>query len=1512
MDSLPARIRVVVAAGAVLAAPILFAGLALAQQCSPAAGGSPCGFADGVASRADPDGGDLTVGNPIHPITGNKYQEELDAPPLPGFLGLEIRRHYNSSYVAADTPWGRGWALSYDTRVYRSGSSLQIVQADGRRLVFSAPADSAGGTSDPPCVPAAPGQGDLYIESDGYRWVWPQQRELVFDRRGDLVQIGPVGGLVSEVARIVRDPGGRITHVTDPAGRSMEFSYDANGYLSRISHPLGEWRYRVDPGGQVDSVLAPDGVMRRYRYDDIGHRSRFTAIAISAPGKAEQVIGRWTYDLHGRAVGYRRPDGSELRMQFDQQPDGKRVSTLTNALGGRTVYSAAEIAGRWRVMEIRGPGCAECGPADIRMRYDPQGQLIAKWRIGGDGIEYRRDRYGRVVQVTAVRQPDRDSGGRDSDGREPGVVVLRLEYPDQHAHWPSLVARPSVATGMEAKVLFERDERGNLLALTQTGYAPAILPDRGARPPLPISRTVQMRYETVSGRRVLVSVDGPLPNGPAGDPTDSDVTQFHYDEHDGQLRSFMSPGGAVRRFSSQDPAGRPTVTIDTDGFRELERQNVYDIRGNRVSSRVTGWLLDRGLQRIPGSAVHGLSHREYNLQGRVIRSVDPAGREIHWDHDAAGRASGVRDSRGYRSALTRDAEGQVKIFALHEPESKQPLRATYFDRDPDGRLLSMLLPDGRQIRYHYDTNGQAIGFTDPDRLLQFALPEANLHRDGSDVLDDFGRVLLRMLPEHGHQSLTYDEAGRIVEIVDAGGGKTVYGYDAAGRLLSSGRADGTATVAYAYEGNQLVSVDDPAQSTRYSRDAFGRVVQTRVLLSGMDGGPKVLSTVRDPDTGLVTDLGLADGQSVHLVRNSAQAAGDVRQLKLRSAFWTSMMARLRPWLPSETAHRIEGLVPGAIVAEDIEVHPFNGLARLRHGNGMLLTRRFDLAGRTSRLRSAGVHGVAIDWRYGYGAGPRMRTIEAQGQSSQGGALYPRLQRFDYDALGVLRTATEPAGPGAQPGITLTSADGHRDQPTVKRDALGRVILDGHFRYAYTASGQVREVRDARNGGLVAIYDYNHLGQRVRKTVNDEAGRAATVFFLWHDGRLVAEMAPDGTVSTQYLGLNDGRRFLPIAKLERVTRSTGERRMQLKQATGPGNAYATLAIHADHRGAPVAMTDARQRLVWRAAVAPSGLAHVDSARGGSDLNLRLPGQYWDKETGLHDNWHRTYDPRSGRYLQPDPLGRPGGPDAYRYAGGDPINRIDPLGLYEIDVHYYMTFFLGVTAGLDPEEARIVALASQYVDNNPLTRPVDRTSLGTTIGSILHNQQALLAYHFVLSGADGRTLPDYRSVRLTNPDSPQLRNLLAAAGSGLVNRNGSLQFLGEYLHALADTYSHRDARGRPYDALFVNCGVGHGHDLHEPDLTYDDIVTAPETGDEGQPPAGQVWRREARTLEMERTLYRTLLGYGNPAKAKTPEEIDAVLRAFNAIREREESGTVEDFYGEAGHTAAGAPAIGVWKY
>ncbi|EDY2550083.1 RHS element protein, partial [Salmonella enterica] len=60
-------------------------------------------------------------------------------------------------------------------------------------------------------------------------------------------------------------------------------------------------------------------------------------------------------------------------------------------------------------------------------------------------------------------------------------------------------------------------------------------------------------------------------------------------------------------------------------------------------------------------------------------------------------------------------------------------------------------------------------------------------------------------------------------------------------------------------------------------------------------------------------------------------------------------------------------------------------------------------------------------------------------------------------------------------------------------------------------------------------------------------------------------------------------------------------------------------------------------------------------------IRLPGQQWDKESGLYYNRHRYYDPAQGRYITQDPIGLDGGLNSYSYVKNNPVNWIDPLGL-----------------------------------------------------------------------------------------------------------------------------------------------------------------------------------------------------------------------------------------------------------
>ena len=140
-----------------------------------------------------------------------------------------------------------------------------------------------------------------------------------------------------------------------------------------------------------------------------------------------------------------------------------------------------------------------------------------------------------------------------------------------------------------------------------------------------------------------------------------------------------------------------------------------------------------------------------------------------------------------------------------------------------------------------------------------------------------------------------------------------------------------------------------------------------------------------------------------------------------------------------------------------------------------------------------------------------------------------------------------------------------------------------------------------------------------------------------ENRLLAEIAENGTVLREYVWLGQE----PVALREYEVR--------------PGLYF----YINDHLGTPQRLITGEGTVVWQAAALPFGRTQVQL--GTVQNNLRFPGQYFDAETGLHYNWNRYYDPETGRYLSPDPIGLEGGLNLYAYVENDPVNWVDKEGL-----------------------------------------------------------------------------------------------------------------------------------------------------------------------------------------------------------------------------------------------------------
>ena len=202
--------------------------------------------------------------------------------------------------------------------------------------------------------------------------------------------------------------------------------------------------------------------------------------------------------------------------------------------------------------------------------------------------------------------------------------------------------------------------------------------------------------------------------------------------------------------------------------------------------------------------------------------------------------------------------------------------------------------------------------------------------------------------------------------------------------------------------------------------------------------------------------------------------------------------------------------------------------------------------------------------------------------------------------------------------------------TLTHDANGNITSEGTRTFVYDLSNRLVSVLD--NSTEVASYVYDARNLRVKKTTPT----ATTVFHYDTQGRLIAETDTAGNTLAEYIYLND----TPLATI---------------RPTDTPYYY-----HTDHINTPRVMTNSSGTAAWKASYNAFGYADIDASSTITN-NIRFPGQYYDSETNLHYNWNRYYDPRTGRYLTPDPIGLEGGIDPYVYTENDPVNRVDPKGL-----------------------------------------------------------------------------------------------------------------------------------------------------------------------------------------------------------------------------------------------------------
>ncbi|WP_375287647.1 RHS repeat-associated core domain-containing protein [Kosakonia cowanii] len=161
-------------------------------------------------------------------------------------------------------------------------------------------------------------------------------------------------------------------------------------------------------------------------------------------------------------------------------------------------------------------------------------------------------------------------------------------------------------------------------------------------------------------------------------------------------------------------------------------------------------------------------------------------------------------------------------------------------------------------------------------------------------------------------------------------------------------------------------------------------------------------------------------------------------------------------------------------------------------------------------------------------------------------------------------------------------------------------------------------------------------------------------------------------------------------------------------------------HTELNGLPDSVTDSNGETVWRGASSAWGRSLRESTPVNWDTpqNLRFQGQYLDRETGLHYNTFRYYDPAGGCYTQMDPIGLAGGLNTYTYVV-DPLGWVDPLGLMCKTVSSNTTESIFKVQGSTPSNVNRVRI----ILDESRSHKIQRGTLNINIGDSAHAQYFL---------------------------------------------------------------------------------------------------------------------------------------------------------------------------------------------
>jgi RHS repeat-associated protein len=845
-----------------------------------------------------------------------------------------------------------------------------------------------------------------------------------------------------------------------------------------------------------------------------------------------------------------------------------------------------------------------------------------------------------------------------------------------------------------------------------TQYAYPTTYTRGAADVTSLARVTTTASYDFSTGLMLTAVDA-----------DGRTTQMFYSPTSLRPTAVYSPTMASLSYDYDDDAMTVTETVRDDlvntalqhttwlnGLGQARREatlaatfaqlSLWDIVERRYDMLGRLWQQRRPFRT--GKVVEQWTEIFYDALGRVTRIRAPDGSEVSNYFDDSARPSGASQAAG-RTVREVDQWGRerwTRTNALGQT-------AEVIEPNPSGSG-SVFDPGHLRTLYEYSALGR----------LELVLTGVFPRQVRSFRYDSLGRLTHQHLPEKGgtlndagvyggpganwSDVFTYDERSNLTSYTDARGVKAIYDYanDPLSRLQTityetSGFGDTAnpilpaASVSFQYmttgDVRRPFRVTAGASTAEYTYDK-GRLSAKKLTLASRPNHPLIVDYNYD-SLGRLTDTWYPaqyNTQEPPPARKSLHADYDL----------TSRVNRLQMG-GADVASSITYSAAGQIVSLNLGeggASSFTESYVYDEATGLLTGQKvqhpgtppvLDLSYDYVRRRSGGRTGQLtrlinnLDGEknrvYEYDALKRLRKVTAGSPSGPRGneRPYDWTQEYSYDAYGN-RTGVRAFGPPSPftppPGPELPPSD--RDgldavsyDPTTNRitnlgvtyDAAGNqtrsaVRPDGiRLRYQYDAAGRLVKVLEDDGGATVEIFTYGAGRQRLATQYGDPSHKRT--YYVW-DGDLViaeygeldfrTETMPQWTKSYVYLG------------------------NRLLATLAPGEDGTIVQYHHSGQPGPRLITDMAGTPVSEQETFSFGVEKGSGSTGGN--NRRFDSYDRSPVTGLDYAVNRHYDPQQGRFIQVDPhgmgaasLANPQSLSLYTYAGNDPVNFTDPVGL-----------------------------------------------------------------------------------------------------------------------------------------------------------------------------------------------------------------------------------------------------------